>query len=163
MTKIREKCEGCGQCCRAIYIPLSHSEFHSNIEFMKQNRFKERIKYESDYKVLGNMDDKTFVIHNWYPLTKEEVLERNPYLKTWMEAWREYYTEEQIDEIFNNNFYGCNQLDEETGRCMTHDNLPRVCSGYPWYEREPSESTMLYTEDCYYKRDLLEKETENGN
>lgn len=148
MSEIRSKCEGCGMCCRAIWIPLKHSEF-DHIETMKQNRCREQIQYEE--KVTDIMDDLTFIIQNWYPLTKEEALERNPHLKTWI------LPEEitgNFEEMLNEHIYGCSQLDTETGRCRIHDNLPHVCSGYPWYRGRPTESHNFYADDCFYKRDI---------
>lgn len=156
MAEIRSKCEGCGMCCRAIWIPIKHSEF--NIENLKSNRDREEpIQYVG--KVSEMMDDLTFVIQNWYPLTKEEVLERNPHLQTWQLAdWKGH--ELDFEEALNNNFYGCAQLDTETGLCRIHDNLPQVCSGYPWYGGRPVENHNFYTEDCYYKRDVTEEALE---
>lgn len=31
----------------------------------------------------------------------------------------------------------CDQFDRATRSCGAHDNRPQVCSGFPWYGREP--------------------------
>jgi Fe-S-cluster containining protein len=31
----------------------------------------------------------------------------------------------------------CDQFDRDTRTCMAHDDRPQVCSGFPWYGRDP--------------------------
>lgn len=151
MDNIREKCEGCGMCCRAIFLPVTHEELVRDSTSMR-NPYTKLPEYTGDH---ANDSDPAFVLANFYPLNREEVLRRNPHIQTWRSSIEE--AGEDFDQILEKNFYGCVNLDEETGRCKIHDNLPHVCSGYPWYEREPSEYHLFYAEDCYYKRDLFQK------
>jgi Fe-S-cluster containining protein len=151
---IRTQCEGCGMCCKAIYLPLTHSQMTDDLDSMRANRDKPPIVY--DFPVRDNFGDQSFAKQNFYPLTKDEVLQINPHLETWRAGFEEAGVD--FDDKLSNNFYGCIQLNKTTGRCMTHDNLPKVCSGYPWYGREPSQAHEFYTEDCFYKKDLIERE-----
>lgn len=162
MTALRSKCEGCGMCCRAIFLAdLQHSYLPGEMRF---NREKPRKMYENI--VQDVMDDKTFVMQNWYPLTQEEVLQRNPFVLKELERTPslqeldESTKKERINALLSNNFYGCSQLDESTGRCMTHENLPKVCSGYPHYRHEKlfEKDTFFYTDDCYYRKDIMPDE-----
>lgn len=152
-------------CCRTILISkMPHSHFPDS---MNENKGKDRIVYDTPIK--GNMDDITFAIQNWYPLKSEEVIERNPFMiKEIRRMYDMMITDEDMESyedyerrILSNHFYSCNQLDEATGRCMTHDNLPKVCSAYPYYDHEKitEENTLFYTEDCYYRNEI---QTEEG-
>lgn len=139
---IRSQCEGCGMCCRAIYLPLSHAELTKQATSMGGGSIP---KYTGKHMKDG---DWAFTLANFFPITKDEAIQRNPHLKKW----------EEIDGRLGTNFYACVNLDEGTGRCRIHDNLSNVCSGYPWYGKDPSDEHEFYTDDCFYKKDLIERE-----
>lgn len=47
--------------------------------------------------------------------------------------------------------YGCDMFDEATRRCTDHAGRPPICSGYPWYGREP---TLVYLHpNCSFRAD----------
>jgi Fe-S-cluster containining protein len=35
--------------------------------------------------------------------------------------------------------WSCDRFDPDTRLCTAHDDRPPVCSGYPWYGRDPAE------------------------
>lgn len=128
---IRTQCEGCGACCRAIWLPKTHEELE------RTPRYK---------------GDIEFVKENFYPLTAEEVLERNPHVATW--GLHPRVTTEGLPKMLENNFYGCKNYDEEARRCRIWADRPEICRGYPWYDREPTIEHLFYDQNCFYKRDL---------
>lgn len=51
--------------------------------------------------------------------------------------WHELYTYTAVDgeEI---HVASCDKYDPASKLCLAHDDRPAVCSGFPWYGREPS-------------------------
>lgn len=49
-------------------------------------------------------------------------------------------------------FYRCRQFDADTRVCMSHDDLPSACSGYPWHG-EPHPNKAIPPQ-CGYNVDV---------
>lgn len=50
-------------------------------------------------------------------------------------------------------FYSCRHFNEETRSCMSHDDLPETCSGYPWFGGLPEPHRVL-SPHCSYNVDV---------
>lgn len=46
--------------------------------------------------------------------------------------------------------WSCDAFDPDTRLCTAHATRPPVCSGYPWYGRQPVVSTGLLEARCTY-------------
>lgn len=69
----------------------------------------------------------------------------------------------QLDEE-DNGHYRCDMLDPVHRTCMAHDSRPQVCSGYPWYGREPSPKVIFARDtQCSYLLDLPPSQRPEGS
>jgi Fe-S-cluster containining protein len=51
----------------------------------------------------------------------------------------------------------CDQFDRATRTCGAHDDRPQVCSGFPWYGREPDVDSAIagsLSPRCSYNADV---------
>lgn len=59
--------------------------------------------------------------------------------------------------------YACDMLGED-GLCTAYDSRPPVCSGYPWYGREPSQEQAGHLGDqCSYLLDVPPEQRPEGS
>jgi Fe-S-cluster containining protein len=100
-------CNGCGACCRVIFVEQSPDEIR---------------RMATLTRVLGIPSDHTFAAAHWRPLTREEAMRRNAFYTSRLPADAHLYT--------------CDQLGDD-GRCTAYEERPLVCRGYPWYGRPP--------------------------
>lgn len=47
----------------------------------------------------------------------------------------------------------CDRFDRSTRLCTAHDDRPPICSGYPWYGKEPN-ALRLLDPQCSFVADL---------
>jgi Fe-S-cluster containining protein len=137
--ELKGKCNMCGTCCKAIYLPYSHQEL------LDCKPVKDYVANPWDFEKRIGDHDHVFVHLYWEPITLKEALAINPHIATW-----KYGTEKE------DNWYRCTRLDTKTNRCTVHDNQPSVCSGYPWYGRAPRPHESYYSPDCGYQVDVIQ-------
>jgi len=89
-------------------------------------------------RVLGIPSDMQFAAVHWQPLTRAQAMERNPFYVA------------RLDEKAH--LYWCDQLGPD-GLCLSHENRPLVCRGYPWYD-QPPRNMALPDPGCGYGIDL---------
>jgi Fe-S-cluster containining protein len=65
------------------------------------------------------------------------------------EHWRKVGQYESVYEV------QCDMFDRESRTCTAYENRPPVCSGYPWYGREP-DGDLVLNANCSYFWDLPE-------
>jgi Fe-S-cluster containining protein len=64
--------------------------------------------------------DALFLLSNWKPISLKEAQRLNP----------EYRKHETTKSIFT-----CRKLNRRTKKCRVQAHKPRICSGYPYYDR----------------------------
>lgn len=119
------ECKQCGLCCKTIPMPCD------------QDFYKEAA--EDNPKGV-----EAFIYKNWEPITSEEALAINPYLrevekKTFPRSWH---------------YYSCRLL--EDNKCLVHCDKPYMCREYPWYDMPPQAEInfyRLYVKDCGFQED----------
>jgi Fe-S-cluster containining protein len=120
-------CNRCGKCCEAI-------SFAYSLEEMKE------------YADNGNKD-AVFIIENWVEISEEEAFKINPFLQLQIKRFRE----KGLHKFINGKFYKCNQYNNHSKLCLAHDNKPKVCSDYPFYNRTKlPKGYLMYDENCGY-------------
>jgi Fe-S-cluster containining protein len=96
--------------------------------------------------VLGIPSDAVFAATHWHALTREEAMQRNPF----------YVSQLRPDA----HLYHCDQLGDD-GRCLTHEERPLVCRGYPWYGQAPRAMALPHP-DCGYAVDQKSVKSEKS-
>jgi len=131
VPKLKGECKQCGICCKAIMIQYSPEEINEIAEYSSEG------------------SDAKFIKENWELITKEEALEINSYLEEWFKL--------PHNKQFHQ--YKCKKLDYTTNKCTIRDTRPRVCEGFPWYDKDPVRNEPLYSPDCGYQIDIKEEVT----
>jgi Fe-S-cluster containining protein len=117
-------------------------------------------------------------ISNGQPeVTAESVLDR---LAAGTQGWWEEENDRRADDVFiltywdlipgteeGEPWFTCQWWDPVTRTCGTHDNLPRVCSEYPWYERnvvDPGEDLPWshVSKRCSFLADVINRMAVGG-
>ncbi len=124
------QCLCCGQCCSSFYVKMSHKELT-----------KQALKDEAKGLSILESDAK-FIIKHGIRLSVEEAEMRSPALLNSPNWPRDEY-------------WTC-QFHRNDGLCdldILQLPKPHVCTGYPWYDREPR-LKWLYP-GCGYNADLF--------
>ena len=143
-----QDCKSCGQCCKAIYLPLSFEEIRDIATKDKTNK------------------DAIYISKNWNEITIEEAKKINPYF------FKKY--EKESIKIHEKHFFVCNSFNSETNKCGDYENRPHVCRGFPFYphklnihnklidgELKLIPDYSLYSEDCVFHKALATEEEWN--
>lgn len=87
-------------------------------------------------------EDAIFIKNNWkYKGTSKEV--------------GGFVRKNDISDIFYD-VYEC-KLITDYNKCSIHENKPRICSGYPWYEKGKTFDSMLWPyPGCGFEKDEKE-------
>lgn len=48
----------------------------------------------------------------------------------------------------------CDQFDPDTRACLAYENRPPICSGFPWYGREPAAEARNLPNVCAFHDDV---------
>lgn len=123
------KCKMCGKCCQAIVLPFDF------------NHIKVVAERESKHKDGQKTSSFCFAVRNFKEISKEKALEINPYIENWP-------NEQEIQF-----FYKCKQYEPISKKCNVHSIRPEVCSGFPFYGREPFKQAM-YSKNCAFQKDI---------
>jgi Fe-S-cluster containining protein len=137
--KLTGQCKMCGMCCKAL-----------SLKFDKEyiiNHYTKDLRREK-----GKGGDLEFCYKNLVQISQKEAFRINPHLEKWM------------DKDTDRFFFRCRKFNETTNLCSDHDNRPRMCSHFPWYDHPPNATELLYSPDCGYKVDQeqLAMEEDNG-
>lgn len=97
----------------------------------------------TDCSRCGDCCDPVIVTFDPQVLAPER-LAANPDMEDWArhqyeffrDHWRSTSTFEDTDGATVHRVE-CDQFDRNTRSCGAHDNRPQVCSGFPWYGRDP--------------------------
>lgn len=103
-------CSGCGECCLAIPLPVTKDDVRRKLAGEIDARTRRWILDELE--VIPPKEARRIA-----PWREDEALQMTP------DGWSAEYP----------TYYRCSNLDEETGLCTSHDDLPPTCSGYPYY------------------------------
>lgn len=125
-----EHCKNCSKCCEVIALDnVSHE------------RFAEMVKTGKVDAIHGEM---------MRPISREEAIKRNPYVVTGRDRMREMHNAEG-----ETSYYTCTKLVDN--RCSIYENRPYMCSGYPFYGREPNEN--VHSHAWLSKKQLVRQES----
>lgn len=67
--------------------------------------------------------------------------------------WRPWLEKTIIDT--NTALFTCLELDRETGLCKVYEDRPKVCSGYPFYEKPPHDIGYWSVPFCVFRGMVL--------
>lgn len=129
-------CAMCGDCCRLIRIP--HRQIGEGDEATWEPRDTAHMLWlrDGDHADGASAADMDFILANWVERTP---VEGRAILPALVAVYEDFYGEGNDPGTY----YTCNQFDGERNLCKVHDAQPRVCSGYPWYESPPGETSGL--------------------
>lgn len=119
-------CNQCGMCCKTIVLDFTID----------------------DLKTKGG-DDAKFIIDNWKPISTNEAITINPFMKHWIKRY--------VKHNAPYHFYTCTLLDTKNGCTIHNQNKPHICTGFPFYNR-PVKKTLLYSPNCGYFKEIQEVE-----
>ena len=120
-------CHNCSACCEVIAIDnITHEDFH------------EKIRAGRISAIHGEM---------MKPISRDEAYKRNPLVVT---------GREEVGKGTNHftSYFTCTKLKDN--KCSIYGDRPYMCSGYPFYDREPVD-TQSHASLC--KTQLRRKET----
>jgi len=109
-------CAQCGSCCEAIVVDKPKSNW-----------------------AYGD-PSRGFVNKHWHPISRAEVLKRNPNIPE--------------EELKGMSTYECDKYNKETHQCMAGWEKPYVCTGFPWYTGQPEAQRIRWWPKCSYWHDL---------
>lgn len=129
--EVENKCKRCGLCCKCILVNYSHRRFFADIESKMSG-----VKFSGDL---------LFVLNNFVPISEDEVRAINPFVLRF---------KKENDE---RGFYKCIKYSDDTKGCSDYENRPKVCSGFPFYDRYVEvESDHTYGYQCgFYEKDFI--------
>lgn len=70
-----------------------------------------------------------------------------------IEHWKVVGVETDALGLVTHNIYACEAFDPVTRLCTAHEARPPVCSGFPWYGKEPYLSKTLHPR-CSFNADV---------
>ena len=85
-----------------------------------------------------------FVHSFWHELSLSEAKNRRPWLN--------------VEDLESSGvkFYRCDMFNEASRECMAYNQRPRVCSGFPWYGKEPSIFRLVGLPRCSFWEEIPE-------
>ncbi len=117
----RTKCNGCGQCCDPVTVPLGPETLREFPEIAEELPEKTR----------------RWILEALSPAEFPEWAD-----ESWGVPWTEVVTSHGTKQV-RAEFYNCAHYDRESRSCMAYDERPDICSGYPWYDGAPNALAAL--------------------
>lgn len=121
------ECIKCGDCCELIPFKYNKKEIK---EILRNNKTLDN----------DNIESLTFIEKNWVRVNKKESSDRNKEIFGYPVGRKGY-------------LYKCLKFDIDKRECGAYTDRPPVCSGYPWYNKDPDD-TMGLPIRCSFREDI---------
>lgn len=129
-------CAQCGSCCERIKITMNAPGFTGIVSTSGG------VGVMRAYPWRGGFSRMSFAAGRY--------MRDATFIRRWMEPTGE--VERVGSEV--RQVWRCLKFDPVERLCTAHDERPEMCSGYPWYGREPGVGGMPHEKHCSYLLDL---------
>lgn len=114
----------------------------------------------TDCSRCGDCCDPVIVRFDPQARAAEQLADHGDTMEAWARHQYEFFLEHWrsestfLDGEVTVHRVRCDQFDRETRTCLAHDTRPQVCSGFPWYGREPADPAGDLSPRCSFNADV---------